>query len=212
MKKILSVLIAVLIVFSTLTTVFAAQGTYQEENANAAVFVRCDKCEACTGKFGCNCCADCPGYMGDDGVPTNTNRFTGCRFGYYLDVDVYEIGADGKIVKEADGVTDKLIHDGDDTIHYYWKALCCEDCTGLKGCQCNNTDNKEACGCVYCAYTPDHTDEQIKDGLEKGREGYTNGIQSALSALREIMYDLFNKLFEFLRIDVILGKDRVPTT
>lgn len=211
MKKFISLLMAVLMIMSVATVAFAAPGSYKEEAANSYVFLKCEKCSSCTGKFGCECCEACPGYMGEDGVPDNLGEYLDCRFGFYYDIDVYKYNPDGSIKTKADGTYD-LEHEGTFKMRYYWKTPCCGECTGKKGCQCNNTDFKDSCGCVCCTYTPDHTEEQIQEGLETGRQGFASGIQTALIAIRDVMYDLFNKLFEFLRIDVILGKDRVPTT
>lgn len=208
MKKIISILLAALMIFSLATVVFA--GSYTEEAANTDVLEKCEACAGCTGKFGCNCCEACPGYINGDGVATNLAGYSICHYGSYYDVDVYEYDENGAVIKNADG-SFALKHEGDYTMHYYWKAKCCEDCTGKLGCKCNNQDLKENCGCPACFYQPDHTEEQIQEGLQKGREGYTSGIQTALIAIRDVMYELFNKLFEFLRIDVILGADRVPS-
>lgn len=203
MKKFLSVFLAVLMIFSIATTAFA--GSYLEEEAQVGVLVRCADCDNCTGKFGCNCCINCPGYVDENNVAINTAQFLGCAYGQYYDTDVYAYNSDGSVQKNDDG-TFKLEHKGDYKMHYYWKALCCEECTGRKGCRCNNTDYDNPCGCPDCLFKPDHTEEKIQEGLEAGREGFTGGIQAALIAVRDVMYDLFNKLFEFLRIDIILGK------
>lgn len=209
MKKIISIMLAVLMIFS-LTTIAFAKGSYQEEEAQKGVLFRCTECDDCTGVFGCNCCNECPGYIDDNGVATNTAQFNACAFDFYYDIDIYDYLEDGSVAKNDDG-TYKLIHKGTYTTHYYWKALCCEECTGRKGCRCNNTDYENPCGCPCCLYEPDHTEEKIQEGIDKAQDGYTKGIQGALLAMRNVMYDLFNKLFAFLRIDVILGKDRVPS-
>ena len=208
MKKILSILLAALIIMSVGSVAFA--GSYIEEGANATVLVRCTECDNCTGKFGCNCCEDCPGYVDKNGVATNISQFLGCAYDFYYDVDVYQYNPDGSVAKDADGKY-IVIHEGTLKNRYYWTAPCCEECTGRKGCRCNNTDYAKPCGCPDCLYEPDHTEEKIQEGVDKAQEGYTNGIQGALIAIRDVMYDLFNKLFAFLRIDVILGKDRVPS-
>lgn len=212
MKKVLSFLLAALMIFSVGTVAFA--GSYQEEAANAGVLRRCTECDECTGLFGCNCCEECPGYLDADGVATNTALYEACAFGFYWDVDVYKLESDGSYARNEDGSYILLHKANPETagkVRYYWKALCCEECTGKKGCRCNNQDYENPCGCMGCYFEPDHTEEKIQEGVEKGQEGFIKGIQSALSALREVMYDLFDKLFEFLRIDVILGKDRVPS-
>lgn len=202
MKKLLSMLLAVLLILSVSAVAFAKEGSYAEEVANAGIKVYCQNCAGCTGVFGCNCCENCPGYTDTaNGVPLNIGDYLECRYGFYLDVDTYTYAEDGTPVLE---------HEGTLKIRYYWKALCCEECTGMRGCKCNNKDYVHPCGCPCCYYEPDHVEEKIHDGIEKGKEGFTNGFQKALDKLRTMMYDFFDRLFAFLRVDVILGKDKVP--
>ena len=191
MKKIISVLLTLIMLFSLASIAFA--GSWQEEEAYKEVRVYGPDCDNCSGTFGRDHSTNCPNYVNENGVAVNIGEYSGCRVDSYFDID--EIDKEGNI-----------IHKGDLTTHYYWKAKCCEDCTGKFGCKCNNTDNKDACGCPYCEYTPDHTDEKIEEGLEKGKQGYIHGIQTALKAVREVMYNLFDELFKFLRLDDVLGK------
>lgn len=205
MKRLISMFLAVLLMMSVSSVALAVGGSFYEEQAlkDAGIVVKCEKCgDACTGKFGCTCCEECPGRVDSDGIALNIGDYLECRYGYYFDSDVYSQNADG---------SSTLVHNGDFKMHYYWKPLCCEECTGKKGCTCNNVDYETPCGCPCCYYEPDHLEERIEEGVEKGRQGFTNGIQGALATLRDLMYDFFNRIFEFLRIDVILGKDRVPT-
>lgn len=203
MKKIISILLAALMIFSIATVAFA--GSYIEEERNAEVCVRCSECPDCTGKFGCDCCQFCPGYIDNNGVPINLSKFLDCAYDSYYDVDVFKYDENGAVIFDENGNA-VLEHKGDYTTHYYWKARCCEECTGRVGCKCNNTDYANPCGCPCCLYEPDHSAEKIQEGLDSGREGYTKGIQGALLAVKQVMYDLFDKLFKFLRVDHILGK------
>lgn len=198
MKKIISVLLAILMVFS-LTVIAFAYGSREEEANCSDVRFYCEFCDSCSGKFGCKCCEKCPGHLDENAEPTNTGLYASCRYDSYLDSDEY------------DPISGDKVYEGDWFIHYYWKGMCCAECTGLKGCQCHNTTDKSCtCQCVACSYTPDEFAEAVKDGIEAGRQGYTSGIQTALAAIRDVMYDLFNQLFEFLRIDIVLP-GREPT-
>ena len=131
MKKFISLLMVVLMIMSVATVAFAAPGSYKEEAANSYVFLKCEKCSSCTGKFGCECCEACPGYMGEDGVPDNLGEYLDCRFGFYYDIDVYKYNPDGSIKTKSDGTYD-LEHEGTFKMRYYWKTPCCGECTGKK--------------------------------------------------------------------------------
>ena len=192
MKKLLSALLAVIMIFSLASVAFA--GSWNEEQANANITEYCTSCNnPCTGKFGCTCCDQCPGHIDENGVATNTSGYLPCRFDFYLDVDI--VDADGNI-----------IHKGDQKVHYYWKVKCCDACTGKVGCKCNCKDGKDP-KCPYCVdETEDDTDKKIEEGIDKGRTGFINGIQKALTSVRDVMYKLFDALFKFLRLEDLLGK------
>lgn len=205
MKKAISVLLALLMVLSCSTVAFAGSWVEANNLESSDIVIYCTACGSeksggkCTGKFGCNCCEACPGYIDDTGVALNCTQFCGCRYDVFYDIDVF------------DKTTGELLHKGTQKNVYYWKPVCCEKCTGVVGCKCNDvTDDKDGCSCSFCAFTPDKTEEMLQEGLEKGRTSFTGAIQNVLIILRDLMYDLFNSLFEFLRIDVILGPDRVP--
>ncbi len=204
MKKVLSVIIAVIMAFSLLSVV-AFAGTKEEADACAEIKVFCESCDNCTGKFGCNCCENCPGYVDESGNATNVGKYSPCRYDSYYSYDVFTYDETSQTYVASE--------QGDGKIHYYWKPLCCDNCTGLKGCQCNNTDDgADNCECAYCAYTPDHFAEQVEDGLESGRVGFMAGIQSALQSMRRVLYNLFDRLFAFLRVDELLGRTPTETT
>ncbi len=194
MKKLLSVLLAVIMIFSFSAVAFAA-GSWEEEQANIGITEFCTNCSnPCTGKFGCTCCEDCPGHIDERGDATNISGYLECRFGYYLDSDI--VDGNGNIV-----------HKGDNKVHYYWKAKCCDDCTGKVGCKCNCKDGKEP-NCPYCIDNDedDNIDDKINGGINAAQNGFINGIQTALKAVRDVMYELFDALFEFLRLEDLLGK------
>lgn len=195
MKKLLSVVLAVIMIFSFSAVAFAA-GSWNEEQANAGITEYCTHCSnPCTGVFGCTCCEECPGYIDENGVATNVSEYLECRYGYYRDIDIY---VDGSSVPT---------HKGDQTIHYYWKVKCCDECTGKVGCKCNCKNGKEA-NCPYCIDedAEDNIDDKINGGISAAQNGFIGGIQSALTAVRDVMYELFDALFKFLRLEEILGK------
>lgn len=194
MKKLLSVFLAVTMILSLSLVAFAA-GSLEEEQANIDIREYCTNCgNACTGMFGCTCCENCPGHLDEFGNATNISGYLECRFGYYLDADVFD----------ADG---KLTHKGDNKTHYYWKAKCCDDCTGKVGCKCNCKNGKEA-NCPYCIdqEAEDGVADKVEGGIHAAQNGFISGIQTALTAVRDVMYELFDALFEFLRLEDLLGK------
>ena len=166
MKKVISILLALIMLFSVTCVAFA--GSWQEEEAYQTIRNYCPYHgkDECKGYFyydtnlkrqvGCDCCEKCPNYI-KNGVAVNIGEYSACRVDSYFDIDVMD--------KEGN-----IIHNGDLTTHYYWKAKCCEACTEKVGCKCNNTEDPDACGCPYCEFTPDHTDEKIEEGLDKGRQ------------------------------------------
>lgn len=192
MKKLLSVFLAAIMIFSFASVAFA--GSWNEEQANVGIKEYCTNCNnPCTGEFGCTCCELCPGHIDENGNATNTSGYLPCHYDFYLDVDILD--ADGNI-----------IHKGDQTTHYYWKAKCCDACTGKVGCKCDCKKGREP-NCPYCIDdTKDDVGDKIEDGIHKGQLGYINGIQKALTSMRDVMYKLFDALFKFLRLDEILGK------
>lgn len=187
MKKIISLALVVMMLFSLSVVAFADAGSWDEAQTCASVTRKCAVCDACTGKFGCSCCEKCPGAVDINGTPINLASLIECSYGYYVDRDF----------TAPDGTE----HFGDFETHYYWKTPCCENCTGLVGCHCN-------CGnCIYCPEEPkDEFDEKFEEARETAINGFSKGIQSALTALRKVLYDLFDRLFEFLRLEDVLGK------
>lgn len=193
MKKLLSVFLAAVMIFTFASVVFA--GSWNDEQANAGITEYCTNCgNACTGTFGCTCCENCPGHIDDYGNATNVVGYLACRYDFYLDVDIYD----------ANGT---LIHEGDQKTHYYWKAKCCDDCTGKVGCKCNCKNGDEA-NCPYCIDEDanDDLNDKVEGGIHAAQNGFINGIQTALTSVRDVMYELFDALFKFLRLEDLLGK------
>lgn len=193
MKKLLSVFLAAVMIFTFASVAFA--GSWYDEQANAGITEYCTNCgNACTGTFGCTCCEECPGYIDADGNAANVAGYLACRYDFYLDVDIYD----------GDG---HRIHTGDQKMHYYWKAKCCDDCTGKVGCKCNCKNGDEA-NCPYCIDedADDNLSDKVEGGIHAAQNGFINGIQTALTSVRDVMYELFDALFKFLRLEDLLGK------
>lgn len=190
MKKIISLLLVVSMLFVFSSVAFA--GSWQEAEANKGVKEYCTNsaCNVeCTGSFGCTCCAKCPNALNDKGEAVNIGGYASCRVDSYLDLDVPDSAGN-------------IIHKGDQTTKFYWKSYCCPDCTGTNTCRCN-------CGCPHCVdplADDGNLGESIEGGLDAGRNGFVKGIQAALNSMRKVMYDLFDRLFEFLRLEDLLGK------
>ncbi len=189
MKKVISIALVIVMMLSFSAVAFAeTEGSYQESVIYADIERKCPNgCDTCTGKVGCNCCAACYGALNEEGLLVNIAKLGPCSFGSYIFTDIYDDN-------------NQIVVTGDNKTHYYWKPLCCENCTGLAGCHCD-------CGCQYCPKdTSNEVGDKIDGAIETGRNGFINGIQTALKAVRDVMYDLFEKLFEFLRLEDILGK------
>lgn len=190
MKKVLSLLLVVSMLLTFSGMAFA--GSWQEHEANKGVKEYCQNSECgveCTGTFGCNCCTQCPNFLNERGEAVNLAGFASCHVDCYLDLDE----------KDAAG---NIVHTGSQVTVYYWKALCCENCTGKSDCKCH-------CGCDHCV-DPLADDGDLEGAIEnaqdKAQNGFIKGISSALESLRKVMYDLFDRLFEFLRLEDLLGK------
>lgn len=190
MKKVLSLLLVVSMLFTFSGMAFA--GTWQEYEANKGVKVYCtnNQCNVeCSGTFGCTCCNECPNALNDRGEAVNLGGFANCRVDSYFDIDI----------KDSAGNT---IHTGSQVTLYYWKSPCCEECTGKNTCMCH-------CGCPHCI-DPLADDGDLKETIEgaqsSAQNGFIKGIQAALNSMRKVMYDLFDRLFEFLRLEDLLGK------
>ena len=86
-------------------------------------------------------------------------------------------------------------------------SFCCIDCTGFNGCTCG-------CGCGYCKKGNENIDDDNNtlDNVvtEQDKENFVSGFQSVLKKLSDFFNDLFDKIFEFLKIDGVLGKGDDP--
>lgn len=149
MRKIISVLLVALMLFSVMAV-----------SASAAV-CSCGRHEESKGAA-CQCCVDCP----------------------ELDVSLRFDCA-------------KL--EGD---HY---TTCCTACKGFSTgtvCYCN-------CGCATCGENESTgTDfDSIKDQVwgEEQQNNFVDGFQAILKKISDAFDNFFDKIFEFLRLDEVLG-------
>ncbi len=83
-------------------------------------------------------------------------------------------------------------------------AVCCADCTGLVGCNCG-------CGCGACASDNkdvEDFDNNIGDywGPEQ-QQSFIDAFQAILKRISDAFDAFFQAIFEFLRIDEVLGKN-----
>lgn len=85
--------------------------------------------------------------------------------------------------------------------------FCCADCNGVydakNGCGCR-------CGCEYCELkdqTGNENDSKLDDIWdEQDKNNFVDGFQAIIKKLSDFFDDLFNKIFEFLKIDGVIGK------
>lgn len=160
MRKIISVLLAILMIFSVMAVAASA------ENAT-----RCDcgKHDETLGAT-CYCCVNCPFLPASD-------RFS-C----------------------AEKVGDKY-------------ETCCERCDGFHGaiygkCTCGDSPD---CGCKYCLSSNKDADDDSsyldKVVSDQDKENFVDGFQAVLKKISDVFDRFFNAIFEFLRLDEILGRN-----
>lgn len=80
-------------------------------------------------------------------------------------------------------------------------VLCCNECTGIRPC---------SCGCDCCIVDDTAGTEYEGNGqifTEDQQEEIVNTFQKVLGRLREFFDELFNRIFEFLRFDDVMGNN-----
>ena len=165
MRKIISLVLAMLMLFSVMAVSASA----------ATTECTCDDHEDTAT---CHCCIYCP-------ENPSFAYVTPCHKAY----------VDGKYV----------LRDGVHAPEYY----CCEDCSGF-------VNNKRQCGCSCscCALNADGSFvtgsnpiggvwEEVWD--EEAQEEFVNGFQAILKRISDVFDRIFDAIFEFLRLDEILG-------
>lgn len=80
------------------------------------------------------------------------------------------------------------------------KILCCSECTGFYGCTCG-------CDCCKNDADIDSDNPNLDDYItEQDKENFVDGFQAILKKISDFFDNLFDTIFEFLRIDEVIGK------
>ena len=91
------------------------------------------------------------------------------------------------------------------------ETYCCENCTGF-------INNKGLCGCNCrcCSLGIDGTVGDLSDPIggywdeiwdEEAQDNFVTGFQAVLKKISDAFDKIFNAIFEFLRLDEILGRN-----
>lgn len=159
MKKVISVLLAVMMLFSAMST-FAFAVVVEEPAVTDKC--TCDSHEAAP-LGSCHCCVLCPNI--------DKSYLTSCAKD-----------------KSEDG-----LYDG---------SLCCAYCTGIFPC---------SCGCDCCDPNNVNTGNTPIIGpgeeiwTEEAQDDFVSGFQKILKRISDVFDNFFNSIFEFLRLDEVLG-------
>lgn len=79
------------------------------------------------------------------------------------------------------------------------KIVCCYECTGILGCTCG-------CSCCQCDDEDIKDDDNMIGNVWTDKEEFVTGFQAVIKKLSDFFDTVFDAIFEFLRIDEILGK------
>lgn len=82
-------------------------------------------------------------------------------------------------------------------------SFCCAACDGVYPCTCG-------CGCKFCV----SGDQDISDGdsnmddliSDQDKNNFVDGFQAVLKKISDFFDELFDTIFEFLRLDDIIGR------
>ena len=159
MKKVISVILTVLMIFSAMATVaFAANEVPGPQG-------ECGCADHTIASEGCHCCVLCPNI--------DKSYLTSC----------------------AKNTSATGTYDG---------SLCCYACTGIFPCDCG-------CACCDPNNASDKKDPVIGDiddiWTEDAQEDFVDGFQKILKRISDAFDEFFNMIFEFLRLDEILGNN-----
>ena len=82
------------------------------------------------------------------------------------------------------------------------KYVCCYDCSGMRDC---------GCGCSCCKVIGDedvNQDDSMLDDVitEQDKENFVDGFQAILKQISDFFDMVFDAIFEFLRLDEVLGR------
>lgn len=160
MKKVISVLLTMLMLFSVMGTVALAV-----DNEVPGPTGECGCADHTIAAEGCHCCVLCP------------------------NIDISYLTACAKN-SSAGGS-----YDG---------SLCCYKCTGIWPCDCG-------CDCCGESAGSDNNNPIIGDiddiWTEEAQDDFVDGFQKILKRISDAFDNFFNKIFEFLRLDEVLGRN-----
>ena len=82
--------------------------------------------------------------------------------------------------------------------------FCCKDCDGIRPCGCD-------CECCTVNENIDDNKSNMDDYItEQDKKEFVDGFQAILKKVSDFFDMLFDTIFEFLKIDEILGKGDTP--
>ncbi len=161
MKKVISVLLAVVMLFTMSTMAFAVVIEEPEITAKCT----CANHESATLNS-CHCCVLCPNI--------DKSYLTSC----------------------AKDKSENGLYDG---------SLCCANCTGIFPCKC---------GCDCCDPNNANTGNKPVIGpgeeiwTEEAQDDFISGFQKIIQRIAAVFDEFFNRIFEFLRLEELLGSIR----
>lgn len=84
-------------------------------------------------------------------------------------------------------------------------AFCCYDCNGMYNCTCD-------CSCCARGNQDINNDDSKVDDVvtEEDKKQFVDGFQAVLKKISDFFDMLFDAIFEFLRIDEVLGNGQNP--
>lgn len=85
-------------------------------------------------------------------------------------------------------------------------VFCCADCDGIYPCNCN-------CPCCARGDQNIEDDDSLLDEIitDQDRENFVDAFQAFLKKISDFFDRVFDAIFEFLRLDEVLGRGDDPT-
>ena len=162
MKKIISIMLAVLMIFASMPiSVGATDYIYPESGTEYTTECTCEDHFDSDDEY-CNCCLNC----------------TNLKAGYKT-----------SCVKWND---EKSCYE-----------VCCFECSGIWPC---------SCGCECCKEHDENFEDKNDSTLdeywgEEEQKNFVDGFQAILKQISDVFDRIFDAIFEFLRLDEVLGRD-----